>query len=230
MDTTPGTRLRHLRELLGYKGRQQEFADAVGLTQQSISNMERDKTQPASKSVNKIFAAFPQVNISWLVSGQGQPLSEGKAQAAPASQPPAPAAPAPFYVSEPTAAYGCIAPGQVASLTLEVNELRAENKALQNELRQTRREARQDLWAQARQYNAAKVSQEELISRLYAKIDEYELRLGYRQPTPEEAARHKQTEEERKTISGFMGQRYSQVLEEIEASAGKGKHFYLKAA
>ena len=75
MNTTPGTRLRHLRELLGYAGRQQEFALAVGLTQQSISNMERDKTEPAAKSLQKLFSAFPQVNLSWLVTGAGRPLA-----------------------------------------------------------------------------------------------------------------------------------------------------------
>lgn len=74
METSPGTRLRYLRELLGYKGQQQEFAKKVGLTQQSVSNMERDKTEPAAKSLYKIYAAFPQVNIGWLVSAAGVPL------------------------------------------------------------------------------------------------------------------------------------------------------------
>ena len=85
MESTPGARLRYLRELLGYKGQQQDFADKVGLTQQSVSNMERDKTEPAAKSLNKIYAAFPQVNLGWLVSGAGQPLDtmarDGKALA-----------------------------------------------------------------------------------------------------------------------------------------------------
>ncbi len=74
MESTPGSRLRHLRELLGFEGKQQEFADRIGLTQQSVSNMERDKTEPAAKSLNKIYAAFAQVNISWLVTGAGDPL------------------------------------------------------------------------------------------------------------------------------------------------------------
>jgi uncharacterized Zn finger protein (UPF0148 family) len=98
----------------------------------------------------------------------------------------------------------------VATLTEEVTELRAENKALQNELRQTRREARQDLWAQARQYNAAKVSQEELISRLYTKIDEYELRLGYRQPTQAEREQMGEGGQPRMEVKPF-GARYREA-------------------
>jgi transcriptional regulator with XRE-family HTH domain len=74
MKSTPGARLRYLRELLGFEGKQQEFADRIGLSQQSVSNMERDKTEPAAKSLNKIYAAFQQVNISWLVTGVGEPL------------------------------------------------------------------------------------------------------------------------------------------------------------
>lgn len=74
MESSPGSRLRYLRELLGFKGQQQDFADKVGLTQQSVSNMERDKTEPAAKSLNKIYAAFPQINLGWLVSGAGEPL------------------------------------------------------------------------------------------------------------------------------------------------------------
>lgn len=176
METTPGARLRYLRELLGYKGQQQDFAHKVGLTQQSISNMERDKTEPASKSLNKIQQAFPQVNINWLVSGQGQPLA-GAQQARPA---------APTIAAEPAVAYGCVAPELASSLAAEVAELRTENKQLKEDLRAARREAREDLIAQARTYNSVKEDQALLITRLRVKLDEYELRLGYRRPTAEE--------------------------------------------
>jgi len=182
METTPGTRLRHLRELLGYKGQQQDFADKVGLTQQSISNMERNKTEPASKSLNKIQQAFPQVNINWLVSGQGQPLAE--------SQQPRVAAPP--IVAEPPAPYGCVAPDLASRLAAEVTELRAENKQLKDDLRAARKEAREDLIAQSRTYNSVKEDQAALIARLYAKVDEYELTLGYRRPTPEERQQQEQ--------------------------------------
>jgi len=189
METTPGTRLRHLRELLGYKGQQQDFADKVGLTQQSISNMERNKTEPASKSLNKIQQAFPQVNINWLVSGQGQPLT-GAQQPRPAASP---------IVAEPVAPYGCAAPDLAISLAAEVAELRAENKQLKDDLRQARKEAREDLIAQARVYNSVKQGDAELITNLYAfinrqqvKIDEYELTLGYRRPTAEERQQQEQ--------------------------------------
>lgn len=216
MNTTPGTRLRYLRELLGYKGKQQEFADKVGLTQQSISNMERDKTEPANKSINKIFAAFPQVNISWLVSGQGKPLGESSPAPTPL------VVTEPTVAEEPTAAYGCLAPDLVSTLRLENTELRTENKALRDELRQARSEFRADFIAQARQYNSVKVSQEELIARLYTKLDEYELRLGYRQPTQQEREQMQGGGETRMEVKPF-GARYRETLDEVVTGCAGGK-------
>lgn len=212
--------MRFLRELLGYKGRQQEFAEKVGLTQQSISNMERDKTEPANKSVNKIFAAFPQVNVTWLVSGQGQPLGENRPTA-----PVAPVVSAPTVVAEPVAPYGCLSPDFVTLLTSEVTDLRAENKALDQELRHARREFREDFIAQARQYNSVKVNQEsfiasqqELIKRLYNKIDEYELRLGIRQPTQQEREQMQGGGDTRMEVKPF-GARYREATDEPQASS-----------
>lgn len=193
METTPGTRLRHLRELLGYKGQQQDFADKVGLTQQSISNMERDKTEPANKSLNKILLAFPQVNISWLVSGQGQPLGESRA-AAPAPTP----LPTLTLAEEPAAAYGCVAPDMVATLNQQLGEAHVRIVELEAELRDERKQARIDLRSQAALYNSVKVDQQVLIDRLYAKLDEYELLLGYRKPT----AAERQAQEKEQAGSG----------------------------
>lgn len=186
MDTTPGTRLRYLRELLGYKGQQQDFADKVGLTQQSISNMERDKTEPANKSLNKIFAAFPQVNISWLVSGQGQPLSEARALT------PVAAPPAPTVAAEPVAPYACMSPTTVVPLSRQLAEAHTRIQELEAELKEERKQARQDLRLQATYYNSVKEDQAQLITRLYAKLDEYELALGYRKPTAAERQQQEQ--------------------------------------
>ncbi|AWM31328.1 helix-turn-helix domain-containing protein [Hymenobacter nivis] len=76
MENSPGGRLRTLREILGFAGKQQEFADAVGLSQQSVSNMERGKTEPAAKSLAKIHKRFPMINLNWLVTGVGLPVDK----------------------------------------------------------------------------------------------------------------------------------------------------------
>lgn len=208
-----------------------ELGRLIGASTGTFSIIKKRGRPPGTQVMQMLSDKYPDLNSNWVLYGRGSMYVDDKRLApAPFAQPAPAATPAPFAVAEPTPAYGCIAPDQVAALTLEVNELRAENKLLREEVRQIRKEAREDALTQGRNFAAVREDDNILITRLYAKVDEYELRLGYRQPTPEEAARHKQSEEERKTISGFMGQRYSQVLEEIEASRGKGKHFYLKTA
>lgn len=207
-----------------------QFGKETGISHQTLSNVLTGKNKPGLDTLQAIAAVYPAAAV-FLLTGMGQPFPDGRysQRAAPAPTP----LPTLTLAEEPAAAYGCIAPDMVATLTAEVTELRAENKSLQAEVKQARREAREDLVTQARLYNYVKVSQEATIARLYAKLDEYELRLGYRQPTQEEAARM-QAESPRPVIGGFKGQRYAELLDEvvaeIAAEAVEAKHFYLQVA
>jgi transcriptional regulator with XRE-family HTH domain len=74
MEKTTGKRLRHLRGLLGFGDRQNDFAEALGMSQQALSNMERDKGKPSFDSLQKILEAFPSANPFYILTGQGEPL------------------------------------------------------------------------------------------------------------------------------------------------------------
>ena len=172
MNTTPGTRLRHLRELLGFAGRQQEFAAAIGLTQQSISNMERGKTEPAAKSLNKLFAAFPQVNLAWLVTGAGEPLA-----GAVLSRP----VPVPLLMALPEPpAHPATHPAPPADLVAQFLALLSEREAALEKKHKTvlNERARQAQYTIERMMHQTARMEEEL----------YYLRgvLGHRAPTPQE--------------------------------------------
>lgn len=228
MESTPGSRLAEWREFKGMT--LAEMASITGISKTTINTVEQSgSSKPSYDTISRVLAGFPDLNPDWLLLGTG-PMVRGRGLT-----PATPVVSTPTAAEEPTAAYGCLAPDLVSTLRLENIELRTENKALRDELRQARSEFRADFIAQARQYNSVKVSQEELIARLYTKLDEYELRLGYRQPTQQEREQM-QAEPERKPITGFLGQRYSELLEalttEAAASTAKpeGKHFYLKAA
>lgn len=228
---TANDRLAEFRLSLGFQ-KKADFAEKLGIERSTYDKMEKGPHKPSADNLEKIAAKYPSVSLNWLLLGQGDMLL--------VEVPPTMhiAKPDVSLLADPAANYACTAPDLASSLATEVAELRAENKQLKDDLRQARKEAREDLIAQARVYNSVKQGDAELISNLYAhinrqnvKIDEYELRLGYRQPTPEEAERFRQAEAERKPISGFMGQRYSELLEavEVEATTG-GKQIFLKLA
>lgn len=63
---------------------QQEFAAALEISPASLSNIFNGKTNPTNNHVNAIHKRFPQINISWLMFGEGDmynspsPSSVGK--------------------------------------------------------------------------------------------------------------------------------------------------------
>lgn len=69
---------------------QQEFAAALEISPASLSNIFNGKTNPTNNHVNAIHKRFPQINISWLMFGEGDmynspaPSAAGK-DTAPAS-------------------------------------------------------------------------------------------------------------------------------------------------
>lgn len=209
MNTTPGTRLRHLRELLGYTGRQQEFALAIGLTQQSISNMERGKTEPAAKSLNKLFAAFPQVNLSWLVTGAGEPLAGAQA----ARLLPVPTEPPPTPPAGPAA---IVAPA--ADTVAQFLALLAEREeALEKKHRATLQER-----AKTHQYTVARMEK----SLLALEAEAFYLRglLGHRPPTPDELAAQQQAAAAAKgKPAGFKSYDDQPAPQAVEMRASRGE-------
>lgn len=51
---------------------QQHFADKVGLSPASLSNIFNDRTKPTLNHVDAIVKSFPTVSLPWLLYGQGE--------------------------------------------------------------------------------------------------------------------------------------------------------------
>ena len=58
---------------------QQEFAAALDISPASLSNIFNGKTNPTNNHVNAIHKRFPNINISWLMFGEGNMYIEGSA-------------------------------------------------------------------------------------------------------------------------------------------------------
>ena len=48
-----------------------EFADTIGVSRASISSIKTGRTQPTLSLVEKIKQRFPEININWLILGEG---------------------------------------------------------------------------------------------------------------------------------------------------------------
>ena len=225
MESTPGSRLAEWREFKGLT--LVEMAHITGISKTTINTVEQSgSSKPSYDTISRVLAGFPDLNPDWLLLGTG-PMVRGRVLTpAPAATP---VVSAPTVAAEPVASYGCLSPDFVTLLTSEVTDLRAQNKALDQELRHARREFREDFIAQARQYNSVKLSQEsfiasqqELISRLYTKIDEYELRLGIRQPTQQEREQMQGGGDTRMEVKPFGARYRESTLEDPQGSADEG--------
>lgn len=67
---------------------QQDFAATLGISAASLSGIYTGRTQPTTKHVRAIHDAFPEVNVNWLLFGDGEMLissanSDGAASSAP---------------------------------------------------------------------------------------------------------------------------------------------------
>lgn len=51
---------------------QQDFAAALDISPSTLSSIFNDRTQPSLAIVNKIHDRFPNVNLMWLLYGQGE--------------------------------------------------------------------------------------------------------------------------------------------------------------
>ena len=52
------------------------FADRIGVQRSAISHLLSGRNKPSLDFVLKIQAAFPEVNLYWLLLGTGSPISE----------------------------------------------------------------------------------------------------------------------------------------------------------
>ena len=50
---------------------QQDFARAIGVAPGSLSSLYSERTQPTSNYVYGIHKAFPEINVNWLMFGEG---------------------------------------------------------------------------------------------------------------------------------------------------------------
>jgi len=67
---------------------QRQFAKAIGVTPSAINNLVVGKTKtPSSDLLNGIAKAFPQVNPTWILTGEGNMLRNTTVEAAPPVQP-----------------------------------------------------------------------------------------------------------------------------------------------
>lgn len=56
---------------------QQEFANAIGVSKQVVSNAVNGRTKfPKSDFLIQVIRAYPQLNIYWLLLGEGEMLSD----------------------------------------------------------------------------------------------------------------------------------------------------------
>lgn len=57
---------------------QKSFAEQVGVTEQSISKLIKGQTQsPKADLIAQLTIMFPDVNLRWLLIGEGEMLKEG---------------------------------------------------------------------------------------------------------------------------------------------------------
>ncbi|RTQ46080.1 XRE family transcriptional regulator [Hymenobacter gummosus] len=86
IDSNASDRLQQLIQLLDAKS-VSHFAAAIGVSSTVLANMLGGrKSKPSFETLEKIKAAYPRVNLEWLVTGQGQPLLTPASYAAPETE------------------------------------------------------------------------------------------------------------------------------------------------
>jgi transcriptional regulator with XRE-family HTH domain len=59
---------------------QQDFATYLEISPASLSSIFNGRTNPTNNHVQAIHRAFPEINVSWLMFGEGEMLLNGKSQ------------------------------------------------------------------------------------------------------------------------------------------------------
>lgn len=65
---------------------QQEFAQRLNLSAASLSSIFTGRTNPTNKHVLAIHHAFPEVNVNWLLFGEGDKFNDPSASSIPSNQ------------------------------------------------------------------------------------------------------------------------------------------------
>lgn len=68
-------RIKRVFELTGLS--QQDFAKRLGISAPTLSSLFSGRTQPNARQVEAIHRGFPEINVGWLMFGEGEMLLEG---------------------------------------------------------------------------------------------------------------------------------------------------------
>lgn len=71
-ENTVNQRLKFLMDALGMKAG--AFSRALGISETNIRNYTDRTSKPGFEALEKIALTFKQVNLAWLVTGEGEPL------------------------------------------------------------------------------------------------------------------------------------------------------------
>jgi transcriptional regulator with XRE-family HTH domain len=92
-----------IRELMDYKGlTSSQFADTVEVPRAVISHILSGRNNPSLEVVTKIVSAFPDININWVLLGEGEMLTKLVSKIEPKQTPGKVEASAPTQVEEET--------------------------------------------------------------------------------------------------------------------------------
>ncbi len=72
-------RIKQIQAALGMS--QKDFSEAIGITPGALSNIYSNRTNATSNHVRGIHAAFPQIDVNWLMFGEGEmylPIPSGE--------------------------------------------------------------------------------------------------------------------------------------------------------
>ena len=89
-------RIRQLMEQLNLN--QQEFSKKIRISSASISNILAGRSNPTHNHVKAIHAALPEVNVNWLMFGEGEMFEGAAAELSGSAQP---SAESPKQAAEP---------------------------------------------------------------------------------------------------------------------------------
>lgn len=66
-----------IRQVMNYAGMsQQDFANRLDISAASLSSIFTGRTNPTNNHVNAIHKEFPEINVNWLMFGEGSMLNE----------------------------------------------------------------------------------------------------------------------------------------------------------
>ena len=75
------TMIERIRMIMDYaKLSQQDFAARLGISPASLSSILTGRTNPTNKHIMGIHQGFPEINVNWLMFGEGEMLVDGTSE------------------------------------------------------------------------------------------------------------------------------------------------------